>query len=389
MVGGLVLIDAIASIQLGFILGLEIRPQMFLIPSLVGILVGLWAGIIFTRLWSREAEQRESAERLRAVVDTAVDGIITIDDCGIIETVNPATAHMFGYSSSEMIGQNVSMLMPSPYHEEHDQYLCNYRATRVRKIIGVGREVEGLKKNGTVFPLDLAVSETNINGRRFFTGIVRDITERRQAEQALLESEAAIGTERSRIARDLHDSVTQTLFSASMIADVLPILWDSNPEAARDRLQELRELSRGALAEMRTLLLELRPDALEDAELDQLLQQLADATIGRFRMPVEIKIAGEINDLPSDWWIVIYRIVQEALNNAGRHAEASQATVDIRSDGQGFELTIRDDGCGFDGNTHKGGHFGLGNMRERADSIDATLVIESQPDQGTTIHLMR
>ncbi|MEM7130303.1 MAG: PAS domain S-box protein [Chloroflexota bacterium] len=387
IVSGVILINLFALIQIGVVLGLSLQLRMFIIPTFVGLIVGWWGGTIFGKLDSRAAEQREAAERLKAVVDTAVDGIITIDEWGTIETLNPAAAKIFGYESDKMLGQNVTMLMPSPYHEEHDGYLSHYRRTGERKIIGIGREVEGLRKDGSIFPLELAVSETNVNDHRFFTGIVRDITERRIAEQAIRESEVAIDAERNRIARDLHDSVTQTLFAASMIADVLPIMWETKPAMAHDRLQELRELSRGALAEMRTLLLELRPAALVDAELDQLLQQLADATLGRYRIPVELNMIGDVNALPSEWWIAIYRIVQEALNNAGKHANASQVSIHIQNDGQGFNLTIQDNGCGFDQNEVKGGHFGLANMIERAEAIGATLKIESQPNQGTMIRV--
>jgi PAS domain S-box-containing protein len=119
---------------------------------------------------------------LRAIFDNAVDGIITIDSHGLISDLNPAATKLFGYSPEELIGQNVKMLMPEPYHAGHDTYLRNYLDTGVRKIIGIGREVSGRRKDGTVFPLDLAVSETRLGGQRIFTGIVRDISERRRIE---------------------------------------------------------------------------------------------------------------------------------------------------------------------------------------------------------------
>ena len=120
---------------------------------------------------------------LRAIVDCAVDGIITIDELGSITDLNPAVLRLFGYAADELIGQNVKILMPEPYHAEHDVYLRNYRETGVRKIIGIGREVAGKRKDGSVFPLDLAVSEVQRGGRRMFTGIVRDISERKRIEE--------------------------------------------------------------------------------------------------------------------------------------------------------------------------------------------------------------
>lgn len=129
-----------------------------------------------------------SEARLRAIVDHAVDGIITIDERGIIESFNPAAERLFGYGATEVIGQNVKILMPEPYRSEHDGYLARYHQTREAKIIGIGREVVGCRKDGSTFPLDLAVSEMHLGHRRLFTGITRDITARRQAERALTRS---------------------------------------------------------------------------------------------------------------------------------------------------------------------------------------------------------
>ena len=120
--------------------------------------------------------------RLNAILDTAVDGIITIDERGIIESVNPATESIFGYSSGELVGENVKMLMPSPYREEHDGYMARYLQSGQRRIIGIGREAEGQHKDGTRFPIDLAVSEIRVPGATVFTGVVRDISARRRAE---------------------------------------------------------------------------------------------------------------------------------------------------------------------------------------------------------------
>ena len=139
----------------------------------------------------------ENARRLRAILHTAVDAIVTIEESGVIESINPATERMFGYGRDELVGSNVSVLMPSPHREEHDRYIADYLRTGKARIIGIGREVEGRRKDGSVFPIDLAVSEVRLPGRRLFTAIIRDLTERRELEaQAELRLDDAAHTAR-------------------------------------------------------------------------------------------------------------------------------------------------------------------------------------------------
>jgi len=203
--------------------------------------------------------------------------------------------------------------------------------------------------------------------------------------------EMAAAAERSRLARELHDAVTQMLFSASLIAEVLPDLWESDADEGRQLLQELRQLNRGALAEMRGLLLELRPSALVEAELGGLLQQLAETVTGRAGVPVRVVVEGQ-RQLPAEVHVGLYRIAQEALNNVAKHARATQATVRLRccpgdgGEGRGrVELCISDDGVGFDPDSVSSDRLGLGSMRERAQLLGANLRIESKPGYGTRV----
>jgi len=207
--------------------------------------------------------------------------------------------------------------------------------------------------------------------------------------------ELAVVQERNRLARDLHDAVTQTLFSAGLIAETLPTIWECDPREGRQLLKELRQLSRGALAEMRTLLLELRPAALVEASLNGLLRQLAEAATGRTGVPVTVTVQGQC-ELPSEVHVALYRIAQEALNNVVKHAGASQVVVSLHctpptppspSQGEGMrvELCISDNGCGFDPSTIPPDHLGLGIMGERAQAVGARLEIESQPGRGTRV----
>ncbi|HPF37709.1 MAG TPA: PAS domain S-box protein [Phycisphaerae bacterium] len=154
------------------------------------------------------ANDVENAERLRAIVETAVDGIITIDSFGNVESMNPASERMFGYAADEVIGRNISILMPEPYCSEHNAYLRRYLQTGERRIIGIGREVLGRRKDGSTFPMELAVSEMLLDGRRMFTGIVRDVTERRAAEDELRRLAALLDDSNDAIkSLDLHGNI--------------------------------------------------------------------------------------------------------------------------------------------------------------------------------------
>ncbi len=198
--------------------------------------------------------------------------------------------------------------------------------------------------------------------------------------------ENAAAAERNRLARDLHDAVTQTLFSASLIAEVLPKLLERKPEEGRRRLEELRQLTRGALAEMRTLLLELRPAALTGAPLDDLLRQLVEAFTGRTRLPVDLNMHSLCSP-PSEVRVVFYRIAQEALNNIAKHSKAHRVRITLSCEPGSARLLIADDGQGFDPDRVSSEHLGLSIMRERAAGIGAGLEIASRPGQGAQVRL--
>lgn len=195
---------------------------------------------------------------------------------------------------------------------------------------------------------------------------------------------SAVLEERSRLARDLHDSVTQTLFSATLISEVLPRLWERDREQALNRLQELRELTRGALAEMRTLLLELRPKALLEAPLSELLEQLSESTVGRARIPVELDIQGTC-PIPDEMKVALYRIAQEALNNVVKHSNATAAWIKLICQPGQVLLSIRDDGAGFSPSGVSSDHMGLSIMEERAQQAGISLEITTSHEKGTEI----
>jgi PAS domain S-box-containing protein len=199
--------------------------------------------------------------------------------------------------------------------------------------------------------------------------------------------ELAVMEERQRLARNLHDAINQSLFSAGLIAEVLPRLWDQDQDLARRSLEDLRKLTRGAQAEMRALLAELRPSTLTDAELGDLLHLLGNAFTGRTNITAKVTVEGD-GVLPPETQVAFYRICQEALNNVIKHAGANSVEIYLKHKDDAIELSLHDDGRGFNPEQIESGHYGLSMMRERAEAVGAHLSITSQPGQGTelTIH---
>ncbi len=251
--------------------------------------------------------------------------------------------------------------------------LAGYRY-RVRTIVRRSNELETLVQERTS-------QLTGINQE-----LRQVVSKRKEAEQRLAQRMAAeaVMTERTRLARDLHDAVTQTIFSASILSETLPHSMEANPAKARKQVEELQRLTQGALAELRSLLVELRPEGLIRTDLSDLLGQLCRGIGGRSGIPVELfcDLAVEV---PSEIKITLYRIAQEALTNASRHADPTHIRVECTSDPERIRLRILDDGRGFDSQARPGGRMGLGIMSERAADVGASLSIKTEPAGGTEV----
>lgn len=198
----------------------------------------------------------------------------------------------------------------------------------------------------------------------------------------------ATENERNRLARELHDTVTQEIFTASMLSESIPRIWEHHRAEAEASLGEVHRLIRGALAALRALLLELRPAVLEQKALDELLQQLAEVMATRANVPIDLTIADDCPPIPNAVKVAFYRIAQEALMNTAKYANPQHVAVRLRrlrGAHEAIQLDVQDDGQGFDPGAIPAGHFGLGMMRERARAAGATLRISSRPQQGTRI----
>ncbi|MDX1639396.1 MAG: PAS domain S-box protein [Balneolaceae bacterium] len=322
--------------------------------------------------------------RLKAILDTAVEGIITIDKHGVIESFNNAAEEIFGYEAEEVIGKNIRILMPSPYYEEHDEYMRHYLETGERKIIGQGREVRGKRKSGEIFPMELSVSEVKINGTVFFTGIISDISERRKLENEILQISEE---ERHKIGRELHDGLGQMLTGIGLIARNLANKLKSNELPGAQEVQEIADMIREADEQARSLAHGLVHLELEEEGFHVALEQLCKRAKRLFNIECD-------KDLDSDFQIDdkmailhLYRIVQEAISNAVKHGQATVVKVELNVSDDLLQLKVIDNGIGFTnpGNREKLKGIGLNTMSYRAHILGGYLDMRESPEGHTVL----
>jgi two-component system sensor kinase FixL len=338
----------------------------------------------------KQAEQLacDREERLTAVLNTASDAIITIDHQGEIVSVNPATERLFGYQTTELIGQGIQILMPKPYSNECETYIRNYLETGVGRIIGIGREAIGKRKDGSVFPIDLNVSEIRHLG--LFTGIVRDISERKSLQRDVL---SIAEDEQRRIGQDLHDGVQQDLAGIGMLTQTLfdNLQKESNPDSPtviKKSLQVTRkiltELKR-ALQDVRQISQGLIPIQLGSNGLADALQELALRHDGINETELAFKCEKPIKVTDSTTVTHLFRIAQEAVTNALKHSQARQILIELQESAKGnLILKIADDGVGFNPQSATNG-LGLKSMRYRAGLIGAHLLVSPLQTGGTLV----
>ncbi len=331
---------------------------------------------------------RDSELKYRHLVQSATTIILEMDAQGKVTFFNQFAEEFFGFKESEILGRSVIGTIVPPRDSSGRDLEAMIADIAMNPERYRHNENENMRKNGDrvwiVWSNQPLYDERGQAGKILCVGI--DMTEQKKAQEVLATraSEQVAAAERTRLARDLHDAVSQTLFSASLIAEVLPRIWEKDAAEGRRRLEEVRQLTRGALAEMRTLLFELRPAALADAELSDLLRQLAESVTGRARVPVSTRLEGQCS-LEADTKIAMYRIAQEALNNVAKHSGALQAQVVLICGPGRVEMRIQDNGRGFSRSDVSGRSLGLGIMRERAAAIGATLEIQSDPVRGTEV----
>jgi PAS domain S-box-containing protein len=332
---------------------------------------------------------REREGRLQAILNTAADSIITVDRGEVIVAANPATERMFGYTHEELLGQKIEVLMSQPNPDEHDSYIARYFETAEGRMSGAFREMVGLRKDGSTFPVELAVSEIAHLG--LFTGIHRDVSARKQAERELdqyrkdlkiLASELMLAEERERqrLAEDLHDTVGQALFRARLKIDQLST---SHP-AAKEAGSILEEVGRM----MNRMAFELSPPVLRKLGLRSALKSLAAEMQQRYALAVDLRDDGQGFLIDEHVSMALFRCVRELLINVVRHAATNRAVLSVRKVDNKLQLEVRDKGKGFDVTDQvrhvESGHYGLFSIQERLGSLGATFKIRSAPGKGAT-----
>jgi PAS domain S-box-containing protein len=386
------------------------------------IFIALFLGIHREIIGRSRAEQqlRDSAVRIQAILNTVADGIITINECGIVETVNPAAARLFGYAAEEIAGQNVSMLMPDSDRSQHDGYIKRYCATGQARVIGIGREVTGRRKDGSTFPVYLAISEMRLDSQRYFTGIVHDLTERKQTEQSLVAArEQAVLANRAKdsflatMSHEIRTPLTGMLGMLEMLSltphdpeqnETLQAAWDSGRSLLRivSDILDWSKIEEGKLA--------LVP---RSTSIPQLLQEVVN-TYSRVASAKSLILSQHVDPRLSPAHIVDALRLSQVLNNFVSNAIkfTARGDVELRAElleqiesGERIRFSVRDTGVGIareaqqhlfqryrqesddTARMYGGTGLGLAICRRLVDMMDGQIELESEPGQGATFSI--
>lgn len=339
-------------------------------------------GLQLGRVAEREEARRRleaSEKRYRSLAETAVDAIVVAGEEGQIIDWNRGATEIFGYEKEEVLGRPIEILMPERHKEAHREGMKRVNRTGEGRLLGETVEMEGLRKSGEEFPLELSLSSWTAGGARRFAAIIRDITKRRKLQREVLQVQEE---ERRRIGEDLHDGAASQLTGASMKLSLLSRKAEGgiSEEEAGEAIEEIQGLIKESVADVRRLTRGLSPGGLSEGDLVFPLKELAENTEGACFEGGQPAL-----DLGDDETTHLYRIVQEAVNNARKHAEASEILIRLHHDNGSIRLEVEDDGKGFNlGEVGEG--VGLRSMRHRAEFLGAELKIDSAPDEGTLVH---
>jgi PAS domain S-box-containing protein len=358
--------------------------------GLVALATSCAVAVVVRSRHQRLKALRDSENRFRTLAETASDAIITVDEDSRIVLVNYAAERVFGYTREEMIGAELLMLMPADLRQRHRPGFARHKRTHERHIVWEGIELPGLHKDGHEVPLEISFGEFVRNDQRFFTGIARDITERKRAEDALRRSRderlAELERVRQRIATDLHDDVGSSLTRISLLSEVVRHQLGDVSATTAASLTSIAGLSRELIDSMSDIVWAINPSKDHLSDLSQRMRHfVSDVCTARqidfrFHTPaseLDIMVGANIRR-------EVFLLFKEAVNNMVRHSACSTAELEFRATERGLRLRVADNGHGFDAASHSRGH-GLRSMHERTASLGGRLEILSGPGRGTIL----
>jgi PAS domain S-box-containing protein len=346
-------------------------------------------------VWARARHERmqalrESENRFRTLAETASDAIITIDEQSRIVLVNEAAETVFGYTRREMVGADLTMLMPTPLRHQHRAGFARYLETGRRSTPRQAVELPGLRKDGREVPLEISFGEFTRNGRRYVTGIARDITERRRAEDQLRrireERLEELERVRKRIATDLHDDIGSTLTRISLLGEVARQQAGSTDRSVVEPLSSIASLSRELVDSMSDIVWAINPKKDHLSDLSQRMRHFASDLFTarqvdfRFRTPDtdgDVAVGANVRR-------ELFLVFKEAVNNVVRHSACTEAALEFRAEPDGLVLVVSDNGRGFDVRRASDGH-GLLSMRQRTEALGGRFEVISTPGEGTLL----
>ena len=332
---------------------------------------------------------KSAAARLAGLLDSAMDGIISVDDEQRIVLFNRAAQKMFGWTTQEVQGKPLDMLIPQRYRGGHSQQVRRFGATgTTSRRMGDNTVLYAVRKDGEEFPIDASISQLNAPEGKLYTVILRDVTERVRARQELAsfaaESSGVREQEKSRIARELHDELAQSLTALKMDTIWLRDNITGDP-LAQAKLAQMLALLDGAVASVRRIAADLRPLVLDDLGLVAAIEWVVQNFTQRTGVPCALDI-DESLELDEPFATGVFRMVQESLANVGKHASARSARVAVHRRGDHVVLCVQDDGVGFrTSEPRKPQSLGLVGLRERAQLMRGEVRVESSPGAGTRV----
>ena len=346
-----------------------------------------------TRRLQAEEEHARLAARLSGLLDSAMDGILTVDESQRIVLYNRAAERIFGWPSDEVLGEPLERLMPERYRSEHRRHVQRFGETGVTsRRMGDGTVIYGLRADGEEFPMDASISQLTTPEGKLFTVILRDVTERVRAQEERSAFAAAANAireeEKTRVARELHDELAQSLTALKMDTNWVRDKGAADPQATAAKLNDMLAMLDSTIAATRRIAADLRPLLLDDLGLIPAIEWLAGNFTARYGVPCHVRATDDL-ELQEPYATAVFRIVQESLANVGKHAAASEVHIAIDDVKWAVQVSVQDNGRGFDPSApRKPASLGLMGLRERVNLVNGTVKVLSAPGKGTRIEVL-